>query len=114
MPRQQALRGTYRVTFIDGNQIIVGNNYKPWYTHAYEWARWKYDPVFLDISLDKVEYSDTGFVDDGGLKYATPAAYQEVIDEMSAKDQVQYKPYADIEFHDSIEMTRKLNKELKK
>lgn len=119
MPKQ-IKRGTYRITFKDGKQIIVGNNYKSWLTHATEYASWRFgrwskgdmDRDQIAEHVERVEYSETEFVDDGGLKYATPDAYQEVIDEMAAKDQVQYKPYADLQFTSSTDDRVKLKKEI--
>ena len=72
--------GTYLVTFTDGTQIVCGNNYKSWCTHAAEYALYKFrdDAPHVNL-LQSVEFGNTPFIDDGGLKYATPKAYQEVI-----------------------------------
>lgn len=100
MPKK-VMRGTYRITFADDVQIIVGNNYKAWYVHAYEYASWAYgrwgngtfDKNQIADHVKSVEYTDVPFVDDGGLKYATPEAYQEIIDEMTKEDGKYRTPY---------------------
>lgn len=93
---KKVLRGTYQVTFKDGNKIIVGNNYKSWCTHAAEYASWRYGiwnaprgtmtKDQLAEHVERVEYSDVPFVDDGGLKYATPKAYEDMIKDLTKKD----------------------------
>lgn len=123
MSKQKAKLGTYRVTFKDEVQIIVGNNYKPWYTHAAEYASYRYgrwskgtmDKEQLALHVERVEYSEILFVDDGGLKYATPSAYQEIIDEMIAKDGEYRTPYALLkdEFESSTSDRLRLQKEIR-
>lgn len=105
-----AKRGTYLVEFKDGTKIVCGNNYKSWETHAVEYAWYKYqDGRPHDSLLVSVKFSDTPFVDDGGLKYATPDAYQEMIDEMSAEDGKRRTAFADIEFNYSNRDKKKLD-----
>lgn len=123
---KQVKRGTYQVTFKDGVQIIVGNNYKSWLTHAAEYASWAYGiwnaprgtmtREQLAEHVERVEYADIEFVDDGGLKYATPDAYQEVIDEECKKDGVYRTPYWLLkdEFVSSTADRLKLKKELER
>lgn len=116
-------RGTYRVTFKDGVQIICGNNYKWWCTHAAEYASRRYgrwstggtmDKQQLSDHVERVEYSDTQFVDDGGLKYASPSAYKDIIADMSKKHDVTYAPYSQLEFESSTADRLKLRKEIEK
>ena len=119
---KQVKRGTYQVTFKDGNKIICGNNYKSWLTHATEYASWRYgrwskgDMSREQIAehVERVEYADIPFVDDGGLKYATPEAYQEIIDDETKKDGQYRTPYALLkdEFVSSTADRVKLKKEL--
>lgn len=121
---KQVKRGTYQVTFKDGKKIICGNNYKWWYTHASEYASRKYgrwstggtmDREQLADHVERVEYCEIDFVDDGGLKYASPEAYQEIIDEMTAKDGKYRTPYALLkdEFTSSTADRLKLSKEIR-
>lgn len=114
-------RGTYEITFKDGKKIIVGNNYKSWATHASEYAKWLYgrwgkgdmDKDQIDDHVESVGYTDTLFVDDGGLKYATPDAYQEIIDDMTKEDGKYRTPYASLEFELSTADRVKLKKEIR-
>lgn len=116
-------RGTYQITFKDGVQIIVGNNYKSWATHASEYASWRYgrwskgtmDKDQIAEHVERVEYAEIPFVDDGGLKYATPDAYQEVIDEETKKDGEYRTPYSLLkdEFVSSTADRVKLKKEIR-
>jgi hypothetical protein len=109
------LHGTYLIEFYNGKQIVCGNNYKPWYVHTYEYARWKYrDQTDVDLSklVASVSFSDTPFVDDGGLKYATPEAYQEIIDDMTERDGKHRTSFNDIAFQVSDIDKNKLNKRL--
>jgi len=120
----KAKLGTYQITFKDGVQIIVGNNYKSWSTHATEYASWRYgrwskgDMTREQIAehVERVEYADIPFVDDGGLKYATPTAYQEVIDEETKKDGQYRTSYALLkdEFVSSTADRIKLKKEIER
>lgn len=107
------LRGTYLVEFVDGTQIVCGNNYKTWLTHAREYAMYRFREgnEFKPI-VNSVKFSDTPFVDDGGLKYATPEAYQEIIDEMTTRDGKQRTAFQDIEFSFSNADKKKIGKEL--
>lgn len=123
MPKQ-VMRGTYRVTFKDGVQIICGNNYKSWLTHAEEYASWRYgrwgkgDMTREQIAehVERVEYAEIPFVDNGGLKYATPDAYQEIIDDETKKDGQYRTPYALLkdEFVSSTADRLKLKRELER
>ena len=119
----KAKLGTYRITFADGIEIICGNNYKSWSTHATEYASWRSgrwgdgDMTREQIAdhVKSVEYSDVPFVDDGGLKYATPFAYQEIIDDETKKDGKYRTPYALLkdEFVASSQLLAQLRKELR-
>lgn len=123
---RQVKRGTYQVTFKDGAKIIVGNNYKSWLTHAAEYASWRYGiwnaprgtmtKEQLADHIERVEYTDIEFVDDGGLKYATPKAYQEIIDEQTAKDGKYRTPYSLLkdEFVSSTANRVKLKREIER
>lgn len=90
----KAKLGTYQVTFQNDVKIIVGNNYKSWLTHATEYASWRFgrwgkgtmSREEIADHVKSVEYTDVPFVDDGGLKYASPEAYQEIIDEACKAD----------------------------
>lgn len=107
------LQGTYLIEFVDGTQIVCGNNYKPWDLHAAEYARSKSrnDDKF-NPEVVSVKFSDTAFVDDGGLKYASPKAYQEVIDEMTAEDGKSRTNFKDIRFSFSLIDKKKLDKRM--
>lgn len=107
-----SIRGTYLIEFYNGQQIVCGNNYKTWDTHAYEYARWKFREDYTPLGriVTHVQFSDTPFVDNGGLKYATPEAYQEIIDEMTAKDGKIRVPFKDIVFYFSNNDKKKLNR----
>lgn len=119
----KAKLGTYQITFQDDAKIIVGNNYKSWSTHATEYASWRYGRWGKgDMSREQiadhvksVEYCDVPFVDDGGLKYATPKAYQEVIDDETKKDGQYRTSYALLkdEFVASIADLAKLRNEIR-
>lgn len=99
---KQVKRGTYQVTFRDGVQIIVGNNYKDWHTHATEYASWRYGRWGQgDMSREQiadhvvaVAYTEIPFVDNGGLKYAMPEAYQNIIETETGLDGEYRTPYA--------------------
>lgn len=120
----KAKTGTYQVTFKDGKKIIVGNNYKSWLTHATEYASWRFgrwskgDMSREQIAehVERVEYADIPFVDDGGLKYATPQAYQDIIDEQIAKDGKYRTPYSLLkdEFVSSTADRVKLKREIER
>jgi hypothetical protein len=106
--------GTYLVSFSDGYTIVCGNNYKSWLTHAaeYSWSKHQENRPHEFMSVT-VKFSDTPFTDDGGLKWATPKGYQDVIDEVSAKDGKKRTDFKDIVFERSEADTKKLEKELK-
>lgn len=107
-------RGTYLVEFSDGTVIVFGNNYKSWLTHAVEYAWYKYqDNRPHKELLVSVKFSDTPFVDDGGLKYATPKAYDKMIAEMNIEDGKRRLPFGAIDFYHSNADKKKLDKELK-
>jgi len=104
-----AKHGTYLVEFIDGIKFVTGNNYKPWWQHSLDYfyrvyreenrtsgrsltfSKWE------DI-VKSVKYSDVPYVDDGGLKWATPDEYQKVIDEEAARQHQTFTPFKDIAF----------------
>lgn len=98
---KQIERGTYRVTFKDTMQIIVGNNYKSWITHASEFASWRYGKwgkgkmtkEQIAEYVDSVEYTEIEFVDNGCLKYAAPNAYEYIINSETRKDGKYRTPY---------------------
>jgi hypothetical protein len=109
-----AKRGTYLVEFANGTVIVCGNNYKPWNTHAveYAWSKFQDNRPHADL-LVSVKFSDTPFVDDGGLKFATPKAYDKVIDEMNQSDGKKRIPFGAIDFYPSNADKKKLDKDLK-
>lgn len=112
--------GTYLVEYSDGTSSIHGNNYKPWCQHAVEYIYgrfknpehgWRYDDV--KDKVVSVKFSESPFIDDGGLKWASPQGYQEVIDEVGKKNHMEYTPLADIKFANSSADKSKLVKKLK-
>lgn len=98
-----AKRGTYRVEFIDGTVLITGNNYKAWWEHMTDFFYRSYrDKNGNDTDVIKsVEYSGVPFIDDGGLKWATPLSYQDVISEEGARLHQTFTPLEDIKFEPS-------------
>lgn len=111
--------GTYLIELTDGKSIVCGNNYKPWWQHATEYIYSSYkNPEhgwrYADVAhiVDCVKFSDVQFVDDGGLKWASPKGYQEVIDSESIKLERDLIPFAEIDFElspaDKAVLTRKL------
>jgi hypothetical protein len=111
--------GTYLVEFTDGTAAVFGNNYKPWWQHAAEYIYgsfknpergWRYSDVADKIA--GVKFSDMPFYDDGGLKWATPKGYQEVIDDVCAKTNRTHVQFGDIPFEpsraDASVLTKKL------
>lgn len=119
----KALTGTYQVELSDGNKIVFGNNYKPWWQHAVEYIfyncgdretikehGWRYE--FVASAVKAVHYSNQPFYDDGGLKWCNLTAYQGVIDAVCAKDKLAPVKVADIVFGNSpgaaITLTKKL------
>lgn len=109
-----AKRGTYLIEFSDGTLIVCGNNYKDWYTHATEfaWSEYQEGRPHNDL-IKSVKFSDTPFVDDGGLKYAMPKAYDQIIEEENSKDGKHRIPFGAIDFYLSNADKKKLDKELK-
>lgn len=109
-----AKNGTYLIEFSDGKQIICGNNYKSWFTHAVEYAWYKYQDNRPHANLlTSVKFSDTTFADDGGLKYATPKAYDQIIQTLINADGKKRPPFGAIDFYFSNADKKKLDKELK-
>jgi len=108
----KAKTGTYLVEFIDGTQFITGNNYKSWWMHSIDffyrvYRKNNYNTVekmargTMDNLIKSVKYSGVPYVDDGGLKWASLEAYQEVIDEEAAKQHQTFTPLKDIKFTNS-------------
>lgn len=123
MAKQPVKRGTYLIEYWDGQKIICGNNYKPWYVHASEYAMDHYRKAAkagqqppsdrLDL-ITAVSYSEAPFADDGGLKYATIAAYDEIVAELNAKaGKIVYVPVRNSRFDPVTFELKKLEKELK-
>lgn len=120
MPK--AKTGTYRITFKDGTQIVVGNNYKPWHLHATEFAYSKYRnkegrTMRADVveKLLKVEYSHSPFIDDGGLKWAGyPDGYEKVRWDVAKKEKRVIAPISHVVFAYSPVNTKKLIKEMER
>jgi hypothetical protein len=107
-------RGTYLIEFKDGTSIVCGNNYKEWFTHAVEYAWSEYqDNRPHDDLLVSVKFSDTPFVDDGGLKFATPKAYDQIIESENAKDGKKRIAFGFIDFYYSNSDKKRLERELK-
>lgn len=102
-------RGTFLVEFSDGSSVVFGNNYKPWWMHAREYIYynkgdqpaikekgWHYGAV-LSVVKD-VKYSNQQFYDDGGLKWCSLDAYQEVIDDVCKQQELAPVNATDIVF----------------
>ena len=112
--------GTWVVTFTDGTEIVCGNNYKPWHLHATEYVlrkygeQLKYKTVDLVAMVQEVRFSAVPFVDDGGLKWASPEAYQEVIDEEAARQHQTFAPFKDIKFTNSYYDKRLLKQKIER
>lgn len=121
----KAKLGTYLVEFIDGTTFVTGNNYKPWWQHSIDFFYREYRDkrrtsgksltfsTWSDI-VKSVKYSGVPYVDDGGLKWASPEAYQEVIDEEAAKRHQTFTPLKDIVFETSSVDKAKLKREFSK
>lgn len=108
-----AKRGTYLIEFKDGTKIICGNNYKSWQTHAVEYAWSKYqENKPHDNLITSVKFSDTQFVDDGGLKWASPFEYNKIIISQSFSTGKKLTLYDNIIFYFSNADKKKLEKEL--
>jgi hypothetical protein len=113
-------RGTFLIDFGNGERVVFGNNYKPWWQHALEFTYrkygsktegWRYrDIAHLEL---KVSYSNQQFYDDGGLKWCGIKAYQEVVDEVCERDQLAPVKVADIVFTPSPSDQAVLTKKLK-
>lgn len=86
---------TYLITMSDGSQIVCGNNYKTWLTHAYEYRRNR-RMAGDDVEVANVKQSFSKFYDDGGLKWATPEAYSEIMKKLGEES----KTFADIKFEE--------------
>lgn len=111
--------GTYKVRFHTGEEVIFGNNYKPWTQHATEFIYRKFGSKtmgwrYADVAhaVEEVSFSNQPFYDDGGLKWCGVKAYQEVIDEVSEKDGLVPVKFEDIKFTvspaDKAALTKKL------
>ena len=113
-------RGTYRITFWNGDKYIVGNNYKWWWVHAIETARyfertkWKDSNISDHQMFKMVEYSKTPFVDDGGLKFCEASDYQQLIDEVAERDKRQLPPYDQYAFATSNSELSLLDRKLER
>lgn len=108
--------GTYRVTFKDGTVLITGNNYKAWWEHMTDFFYRSYrskNGNDTDV-IKSVEYSGVPFIDDGGLKWATPLSYQNVINEEAERQHQTFTPLEDIKFLPSYPDKVKLKKEYAK
>ena len=120
MPRQTK-RGTYLIEFKNGEQVVLGNNYKPWWQHAVEFIYrnfgdsergWRYPDVANVVKA--VKYSNQQFYDDGGLKWCDFGGYQAVIDNVVKGDHLAPVNVADLVFADSPADQKVLTKQLKK
>jgi hypothetical protein len=112
--------GTFLVDFGNGEQVVFGNNYKPWWQHATEFIYrkygsktmgWRYDDIAGAVK--GVKFSNQPFYDDGGLKWCGIKAYQEVIDEVCERDKLAPVKVTDIHFEDSPADKAILTKKLK-
>lgn len=117
--KSSKLRGTFLIDFGNGEKVVLGNNYKPWWMHAREFIYrnygsrtmgWRYEDVIGKVKA--VQYSNQQFYDDGGLKWCGIKAYQDVIDEVCERDQLAPVKLKDIVFRDApiykAVLTRKL------
>lgn len=117
-------RGTFLIEFTDGSSYVFGNNYKPWWLHAREYIYytngdqpaikekgWHYDAV-ADV-VKAVKYSNQPFYDDGGLKYCSLSAYQEIIDDVCSKEKLAPVNVSDIVFDNAPIYKTVLTKKLK-
>ncbi len=112
--------GTYKVTFYTGEQVIFGNNYKPWWQHATEFVYrnygsktegWRYEDVSKVVK--EVSFSNQQFYDDGGLKWCEVKGYQELIDKVSKQESLVPINAKDIIFATSASDKATLTKKLK-
>lgn len=111
----KAKTGTYLVEFTDGTSIITGNNYKPWWQHTVECIFGVYhvkDRVKAVEFVKSVKYSGVPFVDDGGLKWASPEAYHDAIRKEAARLHQTFTPFKDIKFETSYADKALLKKKL--
>lgn len=113
-------RGTFLVDFGNGEKVIFGNNYKPWWQHAVEFIYrkygsrehgWRYQDVAHTV-VD-VQYSNQPFFDDGGLKWCGVKAYQGVIDDVCKRDGIVSISADDIVFNSAPQHKATLTKKLK-
>lgn len=109
-----AKKGTYLVEYWNGSKYVMGNNYKPWWTHAIELAMDRWRDVSDHQMFKSVHYSRTPFVDDGGLKYCAAEHYQQIIDEVAAKKGIELIPFADYKFVKQNHELDKVDRELVK
>lgn len=107
-------RGTYLLELYNGEKYVFGNNYKWWYDHAVEMGIRKHRENYSTDLYKSVSYSDTPFVDDGGLKWCHADVYQEVIDDVAKKAGTQLKQFSEYVFIDQPAELAKLKKELKR
>lgn len=112
--------GTWVVTLTDGTEFVCGNNYKPWHLHATEYVLRKYGEKLkfkttdLVNMIQEVRFSGVPFVDDGGLKWASPESYQEVIDEEAKRLGQSFTPFNDIKFTNSYYDKRLLKQKIER
>lgn len=109
-----AEKGTYLVEFWNGDKYIFGNNYKAWYVHAIELGLSRWREVSKHQMFKSVQYSKTPFVDDGGLKYCDAPHYQEVIDEVAAKNGRELLPFDKYVFENAPKELALLDKRFEK
>jgi hypothetical protein len=114
MARQQVKRGTYQVELYNGDKYILGNSYKPWYTHATEFGIRKHREQFGPDMFKSVQYCEIPFVDDGGLKWCAAEIYQSVIDDVAKETGKQLTPFSEYVFTDQPKELLKLRQELAK
>lgn len=67
----------------------------------YFYRVWRNKNGFNTDIIKSVKYSGVPFIDDGGLKWATPLAYQNVITEEAEKRHQTFTPLEDISFTNS-------------
>lgn len=114
MAAKNIKRGTYLLELYNGDKYVFGNNYKWWYDHAVEMGIRKHREQYGTDMYKSVQYSETPFVDDGGLKWCDADHYQSVIDEVAAKEGKTLTPFSEYVFVDQPAELAKLKKELKR
>ena len=114
MAKATVKRGTYLLELYNGDKYVFGNNYKWWYDHAVEYGIRKHRDNYNTEMFKSVQYSETAFVDDGGLKWCAADVYQEVIDGLAAEESKTLTPFIDYVFVDQPAELAKLKKELKR